>query len=363
MTEAERAVPLGNAVSLPPLLAGESPIFIVGPGRSGTTLLRSLLSAHSRIAVTPETHFMAGARAWGLERGSPADFDAFWRHYTSGVRFGDLGVDAGRCRELIEMQGASSFEAIFRALLASYGEKVGKPRVGEKTPGHVHFLPRLLDWFPDARVLVAQRDPRAVVASQLQTAYVKRRLTPVSLRHGLVSGKRVQEIASFADDWARLFEQRLPPWRGDPRFRTVVYEALVDDPESELRAICRFLEEDFEPTMLTERTRDAVPMPAATWGDSRMQQWRADHHARSLGRVSSESLGKWRDELAPGEIALIEGRCGRIMQTLGYVPEASPGRRAAGRLARVAIAAAGGAEAQARSLLSKTIRASRRNAR
>ena len=38
------------------------PVFIVGPGRSGTTLLRSLLSAHSRITVTPETHVLARVR-------------------------------------------------------------------------------------------------------------------------------------------------------------------------------------------------------------------------------------------------------------------------------------------------------------
>lgn len=47
----------------------KKPIFIVGPGRSGTTLVRSLLSAHSRIAVTPETHFGSWPR--GAGRGGP----------------------------------------------------------------------------------------------------------------------------------------------------------------------------------------------------------------------------------------------------------------------------------------------------
>lgn len=35
----------------------EAPIFVVGVPRSGTTLLQSLLSAHSSTYSLPETHF------------------------------------------------------------------------------------------------------------------------------------------------------------------------------------------------------------------------------------------------------------------------------------------------------------------
>lgn len=53
----------------------QRPVFIAGAGRSGTTLMR-LLSAHSRICVRPETHFMARAEKWGFrERDAPLDID------------------------------------------------------------------------------------------------------------------------------------------------------------------------------------------------------------------------------------------------------------------------------------------------
>jgi len=35
-----------------------TPIFIVGVGRSGTSLVQSMLNAHSKIAFPPETHFV-----------------------------------------------------------------------------------------------------------------------------------------------------------------------------------------------------------------------------------------------------------------------------------------------------------------
>ena len=34
------------------------PIFVIGCPRSGTTLLTLMLSAHSRIAIPPETRFL-----------------------------------------------------------------------------------------------------------------------------------------------------------------------------------------------------------------------------------------------------------------------------------------------------------------
>ena len=35
----------------------ESPIFVIGTGRSGTTLLRQMLNAHPRIHITHEAGF------------------------------------------------------------------------------------------------------------------------------------------------------------------------------------------------------------------------------------------------------------------------------------------------------------------
>lgn len=309
------------------------PIFIVGPGRSGTTLLRSLLSAHSRIAVTPETQFMARAEAWGLKNGSPNDFDAFWENYTSWLRFRDLGVSADRCRELIEQQGEHSFAAVFKAVLAAYGEKEGKPRIGEKSPSHVRFLPTLLDWFPDAQVLVTQRDPRAVIASQVNTYYVQKKLKPRSLRHSFFSDKREQEILHYAKEWVADFEERLKPWKDDPRFHTVVYEDFVQNPEQEVRTIFDFLGERFEPSVLTERNDDTVPPPAAQNQDRQWEQWRSEHHAKTLQDISADSLNKWKSQLTKTEVALIEGCCAESMNRFGYAPSLTPRLLRAGRAA------------------------------
>lgn len=325
----------------------ERPMFIVGPGRSGTTLLRSLLSAHSRIAVTPETHFMAHAEGRGLERGAPADFETFWSGYTSWVRFADLGVDAQRCRQIIEEQGEKTFESVFRAVLRAYAEKAGKSRVGEKTPGHTRFLAHLLGWFPDAQVLVMQRDPRAVVASQLKTPYVQKRMAAASNGRHVIAGRRAHEVAFYADNWRIVYEERLAPWKDDPRVHTVRYEELVQDPEREVRAVCDFLGEPFEPDVLADRTT-SVPTPAGTSSDDRLERWRREHHGKSLGRVSSDSLGKWKQDLSRIETALIEGYCSEEMESGGYAFSMSVAERTVGRLLSHGLLSGGVLEARAR---------------
>lgn len=297
-------------------------------------MLRSVLSAHSRMVITPETHFMKEVeKEGGLDRGAPADFDAFWGSYADTIRFKDLGVDADRCLGLVDQLGERTFCNIFAALLTAYGERAGKERVGEKTPGHVHFLPQLLEWFPDARVIVMQRDPRAVVASQLRSPWVQKQFDSRSWRHGLVPGTRLYQVAYYADDWVGIYERIVPSWRGDSRVRVVSYEALVEDVESEVRALCDFLGEPFEPAMLGRRSSDSVPRPAGTeaMDDGAWREWRREHHAKTLRPVSSDSLDKWREGLTKTEVAMIEGWCFRGMRALGYTPISVPLQLVIGR--------------------------------
>lgn len=309
----------------------ERPIFIVGLSRSGTTLLRSLLSAHPEIAITPETHFMERAEKGGaLDREAPADFEAFWDRYTDSTRFKDLDLDAVRCRELIK---DPSFRSVFEAILAAYRERAGKRRIGEKTPQHVRFLPHLFDWFPDARVLIVRRDPRAVIASLLKTPWVRRQIGPVSLRHGVFTGKRLTEVVRYTDEWVNTYQTIVPSWQNDPRVLLLSYEAVVRDVEGEMRRVCAFLGESYDPAMLNDRTAESVPPPAATAGlrDEEWKQWRHEHHARTREAVSSGSLEKWTKELTPAEVALIESRCGTGMRAAGYALSGSVAHRSAGR--------------------------------
>lgn len=331
-----------------------APIFVVGAGRSGTTLVSSALSAHSRMAVTPETHFLHIARPYGGLAARLADPDAFWSRYREHPRFRDLGVDPGRARALFDARRDTRLAAVFRAILAAYLERCGKERVGEKTPGHTRYLVEILAEFPDARIVFIQRDPRAVVASQLKTPWVLAQMRRSRLRDGLLARSRLRQVAFYAANWRRVYEDIWPSVAGDERVALFRYEDLVALPAEEFARMCAFLGEAFEPAML-ERREAASPRPAADATlDAEWRSWRVTHEERSRAPLSDASVERWREELGPSAIALVEGSCARPMQSAGYAPVSPSWRRGGGRLGTPLIGAMARVEERTRKALGRS---------
>lgn len=310
----------------------EAPIFVVGAGRSGTTLLRTLLAAHPRIAMTPETHFMrfAERQAGGLS-GLDGEVDAerFWPALEAQRRFGSIGVAAGRVRAIAATHGSATYRDALAGLLAAYAEREGKPRAGEKTPGHYRDTERLLSWFPDARILYITRDPRAVTASALVTPWVEAEMAGRTGPRFSLARRRGFHVAALARDWRHVYGEVLPRWRDDPRVLDVSYEALVADVEAETRRVCGFLDETWTSDMI-ERRGEVAGSAVGGYGE-----WTTRHEAKASAPVTASGLERWRERLSRGEVATIEALCGAAMTALGYEPASTPAeRRRAGLAAR-----------------------------
>lgn len=340
-------------------LPDANPFFIVGSGRSGTTLLRSILAAHSRLAVTPETHFVKRAlRDGAAVAGEPRDFEAFWRDLIDWQRFRDLGVAPQAV--LDRLNGRRGFADILAAMLAAYGAANGKPRVGEKTPSHYRHIPLLLRWFPQARVIAIHRDPRAVVASHLKAPWVVDRLRPGTARAPLLPRARLFHVADRALLWMQAYDRFLPAVSVDRRVTMVAYEDLIARPEPTARRLCAFLGEAFEPGMLAERQGRVGQAAASGALPPAWSAWRGRHEDRAAGPISATGHDRWRAELAPTEIGMIEAVCGPRMERLGYAPE-GPRSGALASLAR-ALQVAGETEGRIWDAIDRTTTRGRRRA-
>jgi len=278
--------------------AAVSPIFVVGMVRSGTTLISMMLSAHPAIAIAPDTHYV---NAWvqrhrNLQLSQPADFDQFWSAFSGDKRFGYLGIDAGDVRHSIEVNQRYSFRGVYVSVLEAYAANLHKPRWGEKTPFSADHLDTLFSWFPEARVIYMIRDPRAVVSSLRQIPW----LAEVG-------------VAAHAAKWAKGVERALVS-EGDPRMLFVHYEDLVHDPRTVIGEVCGFLGEAYSADMLDGRHS----LEASTLIDR--EGWEKEHITAALGPVHEMSVAKWRQQLEPDEVDLIERYCGSVMVRVGYSP-------------------------------------------
>jgi hypothetical protein len=269
-----------------------APIFIVGSPRSGTTLMRRILDRHPAVAICGETHFQRlvylRRKAFG-DLGDFANRRRLITEYMASCRIQRAGLDTA---ELVErlLREATSYKAMFSAILSYHAEAAGKRRCGEKTPHHAFFLGTLCEWFPNAVILHMIRDPRAAVASLQRAVW-----SPGSV----VTNARTWLKHNRA---ARLFRDR-------PGYLEVRYEELVTDPVTELGRVCALIGEEYSPLMQQPEV--------VTTAESKPTM-------RSRAAVTSDRLDIWRSELTAAQVAQIEWVLGPELGSFGYTRSAPP---------------------------------------
>jgi len=280
-------------------LIPENPVFVVGLPRSGTTLMRMMLSCHPHLAIAPETNFInSWMRVYGhLDPSRPRDFELFWQALAQSDLLPSFGLTPEAVRREVEENIEASWRGIFTAICRCYAARTDKPRWGEKTPRHAEHLETLLEWYPDARILYMQRDPRAVVSSILAKNWAR------SSRFPHVHARRWRLSVGAARRQA-----------AQDRLMMVGYERLVRDGEGVLREICAFIGEDYHPDMLTR-------------ADAPRYRLYPDHEESLrnfpvLKPLNPASLDKWRGHLSPVQTAIIEDQSRPELSALGYEPVA-----------------------------------------
>jgi hypothetical protein len=192
----------------------------------------------------------------------------------------------------IEPRPSITLTEWFGESYTAYADQFGKARYGDKTPGLVLHMPRVLDLFPDAVFIHLIRDGRDVAQ-----AFVERDWGPSTIAKAALMWRR--HVTTGRADGLKL------P-RG--RYFELRYEDLVADPEPHVREICTFLELDYEPAMLgfqesAKRAQDYSPFP--------------ESHA-SLDKGITKGLRDWRDDMNLADRLRFEARAGATLEMCGY---------------------------------------------
>jgi hypothetical protein len=274
--------------------------FILSSGRSGSTLLASMLNMHPAIHVPVEL--------FGLYSSVPrllAWYGDLRREFNRGLLAADLArvgqlaeLGAGLDRDEFSRRLAAAgtgLEAVIGSLYASLLAASGKRILGDKTPNHSPHLPLIERLFPQAQILHLVRDGRDCAASSARS------------REG-INRRNVAELGRL---WPRnnlaiaRFGERAPA-----RYHRVRYEDLIADPARELAAICAFVGESFEPRMLDFAGGEFARTNAARLG----------HHANLTRELISTNTENSRSGLSPAELGIYESRAAAGLRHFGYTP-------------------------------------------
>jgi len=270
---------------------GDPFVFIVGRGRSGTTLVRAMLTSHSDLAIPNETHFIVPlSRDRRLfQSGDQPNVEALLSKLRRQPGFRSMGLDNDEVAQLFDSERPGTYSDAIRLLFRMHARNQGKNRFGDKTPIHVLHIEYLADLFPEARFIHLIRDGRDVTLSIMDQHW-----GPESVWEGAVYWKRFVQAGRLAG--ARL---------GSDRYMELRYESLLDEPEEHVRALCDFVALDFDPSML----RYFEKADEITAGEN---------HHRSIHLPPTKNLRNWRSEMSAADVELFEVLAGDLLSELGY---------------------------------------------
>ncbi|HKH46579.1 MAG TPA: amino acid adenylation domain-containing protein [Thermoanaerobaculia bacterium] len=278
-------------------------VFILSPPRSGSTLLRVMLSAHPRLFAPPELELlsfqtMAGRHAAFSGR------DSFWLEGVTRAVMEARSCDAAEAERLVEagVREGWTTRRFYREL---QGWIDGRLLV-DKTPSYAldpEVLRRGERWFAGARYLHLVRHPQATNRS-----FEEARLDQIFFRrpHRFSRRRLAELIWTVSHRHILDFLAELPA----ERKHTVRFEDLVRDPEPVLAEICGFLGLELDPRMI-DPYRGGARMTDGVHAVSRML---GDVKLSTYGKVDASVADRWKQA---GE-APLGGPARAVAAELGY---------------------------------------------
>lgn len=268
------------------------PIYIAGLERSGTSLIYALLGSHPTIAMMRRTNLWTHFYGQYGDLSQQANFERCLAMMMRYKRVVHLRPDANRLRREF-WQGEPSYARLFDLIGRHYAERQGKPRWGDKSLNTERYAEPIFEAFPQARIIHMIRDPRDRYASAW---------TRWGQSRGGVGAGTAMWLWSV--ECARRNSQRYPD-----RYKLLRYETLVFRPEETLQELCAFLGEAYSPEMLTMQSAQQF----------RDEGGNSSYGRRQPGRISTGSIGRFRNVMSRRQIAYMEQKAGAEMASLGYV--------------------------------------------
>ncbi|MEP2785138.1 MAG: sulfotransferase [Pseudoruegeria sp.] len=288
---------------MPELLQPHAPMpFIVGVGRSGTTLLRLMLDSHPDMAVPPEFNWLEPVLL-DLQKAKP-DPGLIYRKIIQSQSWQDLGIPNTKLKQLAETHLEEGPEPFLRAIYQTYSHRVGKSRVGDKTPKNLLRMSQISHWIPEAYFIHIIRDCRDVVYSW-KNVWIGENST----------------VTALARMWCEQLEAAERQKSGLPYYTEIRYEDLIRFPQKTLSDLCEKIQLDMHDKQLSYFTRTSdrlTELKAMKHHRVISAQERQEMFAQVYQAPNPARIGRWKQGLSTAEVEQILDISAPKLLSLGY---------------------------------------------
>lgn len=259
------------------------PIFIGGLMKSGTTLLRTMMSNHRNIFSGLETHW--------FEKVFVKDDDI--EYINKMAVYFDLSIET--VKEIIKISNSNNYPFL-KVFFDFLTKENNKKRWVEKTPQNIKFIEKIRSNFIDFTFIYVQRDLRDVYASWKNSK-------KYNLNYFIDEVKETEERFSSQK---KLIESNL---------YNIKYELLVRNPKIEISKLLDFINEEIDSNCFVNNSLSSK----VEFDKINKLYNKKSVTLKSLQEdINLDKVGYYKKILTENEINLIELELGELLNNMGY---------------------------------------------
>lgn len=231
-------------------------IFILSLHRTGSTLLKNMLSINSEVEmVFDEMNLFEPFRSETLDRllgnsiKSPQDlikaienkkiYGTFWKD------FNKANISKEELLSELEQLEQFDLQSIIKSILNILQRRSNKVYSGIKYPIHYSKVSLLKEWFPDSKIIFLTRNPHAIIASKLNDPASRRRKEKSVVNHFITHYFTLLYFCYEYNKSVKVFQ------KNKDNLYLITYEDITSAPQETLEKLCEFCNLKFEEAMLS----------------------------------------------------------------------------------------------------------------
>lgn len=286
-----------------------NPFFIIGNPRSGTTLLRLMLTNNKDLLVPPE----CGFAVWLYSKYAEANFlqletlKKFVDDVHASRKFDTWNIQKHELFESLAKSEPKSYMEAVASVYLCYGQTLCRTfkRWGDKNNYYLHHISELNEIFPKAQFIHIIRDGRDVACSYRE---VNRKFID-----NIYAPKLPDNIVSITEEWRNNINEitRSLSNLGNNMSTEVRFTDLVMMPEKTLQRLSSFLGVEYDSSMLNyhvvNKKRKLEPEKFIAWKE------------KTLLPPQHTTIGRYIKDLSSDEIETFESIAGDILQKYKFI--------------------------------------------
>jgi hypothetical protein len=273
----------------------KAPVFVIGCGRSGTTLLYHMILSAGNFAVYRtesnvinllEPRFGDLSKQRNKERLLKAWYDS--RLYALS------GLDRQKisAKVMAECRNGGDF---LRIIMEEMAREQGVERWAECTPEHLLYMDRIKKTIPEALIVHIIRDGRDVALSMEKGNWIRP-----------FPWQKEQRLAVSGLYWEWMIQEGRKSGRKlGADYTEVRFEDLVIEPRETLARLGQFIDHDLDYDRIRQVGIGSVSEPNTSFKPGPNE-----------GKFNP--VGRWKDKLSPADLGTFEGLVGGTLEELGY---------------------------------------------